>query len=153
MNIRIAIIAIAFCLAVASIGAPQARASGAYITTAALDCTMNPFGLDTAQGCKSITPNFTFDAYFALGSAPPASFQAEWSITSNLGDAPLVGSGCTSTSSYCDLLLSTNASGPTKVTVGVNIYAMPAHTLVTTGQAVAIAPCTTIKPPNHPTSC
>jgi hypothetical protein len=153
MNIRLACTAVALCLGVASLDEPTARASGTHVMSGALACAITPSGTVTPNGCKSVVPGFSFDAYFSLTSAPPASFQAEWSITAVHGDPPQVASGCGSTSSYCDLLLTTTASGDTQVSVSVNIYAMPAHTLALTGSALARVPCTTIKPPNHPTSC
>lgn len=153
MKTILAIVVTAACLAVACLNVSPAHARGASVLSGSLTCTLTPWGFATVNGCKSTTADFAFDANFTLTSSPPPSFQAVWSITSVAGDPPQIGSGCTSTSANCDLLLTTTSSSDTRVSVTVNIYAMPAHTLVMTGEATAIAPCTTVTPTGHPRKC
>jgi hypothetical protein len=153
MKTILAIVVTAACLAVACLNVSPAHARGASVLSGSLTCTLTPWGFATVNGCKSTTADFAFDANFTLTSSPPPSFQAVWSITSVAGDPPQIGSGCTSTSAHCDLLLTTTSSSDTRVSVTVNIYAMPAHTLVMTGEATAIAPCTTFTPTVHPRKC
>ena len=81
-----------------------------------------------------------------------AATDSQASISIN-GAAPQIGSGCTAQSTFCDLALQSNSNGFTKVQVSADIYEMPGHTLVTSAQVTARAPCTTVKTGNHPTSC
>jgi hypothetical protein len=119
-----------------------------------LSCSISPGGTTQSNGsCVTNTPAFNFDAMFVLNAAMPPSYQVEWSITPVLGAAPQIGSGCTAQSTFCDLALQSNSTTFTKVQVRADIYEMPGHTLVTSAQVTARAPCTTVKTGNHPTSC
>lgn len=135
--------------------AAPARSSWPPVETMTfLSCTITPGGTTQSNGsCASNTPAFNFDANFVLNAALPPSYRVEWSITPVLGPAPQIGAGCTTSTTYCDLGLQSTSAGYTKVQVRADVYEMPAHTLVSSGQVTARVPCTTVKPGNHPTSC
>lgn len=143
---------IGLCLVSSIAGAPRISNAGSFV-----DCAMSPTGIDDAMGCRSDNPGFVFDAYFSTWAVPPG-LTWEWTIAPNLGSPPTIVSGCTSNTTFCDLVLTTSSMGPTKVTVTVNIYQPdPYHSapgvLRVSYSASARAPCTTVKQGNHPTMC
>mgnify|MGYP001474921512 CR=1 FL=1 len=133
---------------------PPAQAEVVVSTSSVVECTIEPGNVPTANGCMTPLPGFDFHAIFVLTNAPPSSYQIEWSITSLAGYAPVIVDGCTSLATYCELTVFTNSGSDTRVKVQADVYEMPAHTLVESGDARARAPCTTIShDPNHPRPC
>lgn len=148
-------VAVLSIVAAGLLTASPARSSWPPVGTLTIfSCTITPGGTTQTNGsCVTNTPGFNFNANFDLNVALEPSYTVEWSITSVLGPAPQIGSGCTSSTPYCDLNLQTTSTSNTKVQVRADVYQMPAHTLVLSGQVTARAPCTTVKTNNHPTLC
>ena len=113
-------------------------------------CVVSPGGTSTPTGCRSVLPGFSFSVEFTsgrghfVGSAP----NYFWQIASVQGPPPTISEGCNPYTYWCDLSLTTNATGDT--VVDVQLTYLPWQY---TGSARVRVPCTTIKPPNHPTTC
>ncbi len=114
-------------------------------------------GWTTPVVCTSPVARFSYNAHFeynevAAAPGPHVPYSHHWTVTSVAGPPIAEYIGCSEEDSQCDLVIDTTSNGNTVADVRLELR-NEYNSLMGAYFVRVVGPCTTVKPPDHPTLC